>query len=80
LWHSGPGVALWYADFLKSGAAVAIGALLVVLDGRVALHRMFGGPRRSHPMVKPPPVFGKPGYRWRAMVAAAPAFPAGRLN
>jgi hypothetical protein len=46
LFHSGPEVAGWYADFLKSSAALAIGVLLVVLDGRVALHRMFGRPRR----------------------------------
>lgn len=60
LWHGGPDVAGFYAGFLKSRAAVALGVLLVVLDGRVALHRMFGGPRRLPLTAAPQPAGGNP--------------------
>ncbi|MDL2358078.1 MAG: hypothetical protein QFF03_22735 [Pseudomonadota bacterium] len=46
LWHAGPQVAYWYETFLKSDGAVVLGVLLVLLDGRIALRRTFGGPRR----------------------------------
>lgn len=72
LWHLGAAVALWYADFLKSGAAVAIGVLLVVLDGRIALRRMFGGPRRLPLAVAPRPAAGKPDIP--APIARLPRF------
>lgn len=46
LWHAGPQVADWYTTFLESDGAVALGVLLVIVNGRIALRRTFGGPRR----------------------------------
>ena len=63
LLHSGPAVADWYVAFLGSSAAVALGLLLIFLDGRLALRRMFYTPRRLSSSTVPetiiPPVISR---------------------
>lgn len=55
-WFAGIPMPAWFLDFLASNAAVALGAMLVVFDGRAALLRMFGKPgvRRPWSLSKKP--------------------------
>jgi hypothetical protein len=48
-WYAGIPMPAWFLDFLAGGTAVALGAVLVVLDGRAALLRMFGKPGVRRP-------------------------------
>jgi hypothetical protein len=61
LWHAGGAGPAWYGAFLASNAAVALGLLLVVLDGRAALRRMFFTPRRL-PSSRAPERIMLPGH------------------
>lgn len=55
-WFAGIPMPAWFLDFLASNAAVALGLVLVVLDGWAALLRMFGKPgvRRPWSLSKKP--------------------------